>query len=78
MIASIATFFESPPAGVEVLGYLLVVAVIVELVVGKRRLDFRKRFPRTHAALAWSMAAVLAIHSIIGVGHSVVGYLVKK
>ena len=78
MIAGLTAFFEQPPAWVEIAGYSLVALVGLELVVGKKRLALGGRgFRRTHVAIGWSIAVVLSVHSIIGVGHGLIVYLAR-
>lgn len=78
MIAALAAFFEHPPAWIEIGGYTLVALVALELVIGKKRLGFAGRgFRRTHILVGWSIAAIMGLHAVIGIGHGLVGYLVR-
>ncbi len=78
MITVVVSFFEQPPAWLEIGGYALVALVALELAVGRKRLSLGGRgFRRTHFAVAWSLAALMGIHAFIGIAHSVVGYLVR-
>ncbi len=77
-MTAIIAFFERPPAWLEIGGYTLVALVALELVIGKRRLGVGGwGFRRTHFAIAWSIAAIMGLHALIGIAHSFVGYLAR-
>lgn len=79
MPASVVSFFEQPPAFVEIFGYALVALVALEMVVGKTRLDLRgKSFMRMHVTIAWSIGALLGVHGLIGLAHALAGTLARR
>lgn len=68
-----------PPAWVDVLGYALVALVGVQLLVGYRRFPRHwARFRPLHIGLAWSIAALMGAHGLIGVGHALAGYFLRR
>lgn len=79
MTAALVRFFFTPPVWVEIFGYTLIALVALEIVVGKRRLGLPGRgFFRTHVTLAWTFAGLLGIHALIGVGHGLVGFVLRS
>lgn len=70
---------EQPPPWVEVFGYALVALVAVQMLVGYRRVKPRwAPFRRLHLGIAWSIAGLMGVHGLIGVGHVMAAFFLGR
>ncbi len=73
--SALAGLVERPPAWLLAGGYLLAALLIVEALVGFRRLKFKGvPFRRSHLAIAAALAGLMALHGAVGLAHAVLAF----